>query len=123
MAECSCCQPPDYQSDFDVKHFGEYDDTNGRFGEVSIETCKKCGTKWLRYFVEYEAFSRSQRCYRGIMTEEISRKVTPQNAASIIEGLEWWISSGSFFDGKHNKGSGQLQLGIYGFEFGSDITK
>jgi hypothetical protein len=115
MTDCLCFKPPLNYSDFDQRNLKGYDETDGRFGEVSIETCKHCGTKWLRYFVEYEAFTKSGRWYRGVVSDEVSEAVTLESAVSILEGLDWWIRGGSYFisDGKKGKkGRGRLNLGL-----------
>ena len=47
MAVCRCMTPPFDARDYDTEFLG-VDETNGRFGEVSVETCKACGAGWLR---------------------------------------------------------------------------
>ena len=111
--ECQCLTPPSYNSNFSEQRLEGYDKTNGRYGEVLIDTCNLCGTKWLQYFVEYEAFTKSGRWYRGIITDEVSLTVIPENAMSILQGLDWWVCGGSYYDGKISKGRGRLKLGIY----------
>ena len=111
-AECACLTPPLYYGNFNVKRLTGCDETNSWFGEVSIETCKQCGAKWLQYFVEYEAFTKSGRWYRGIITDEVSHTVTLQNAVSILQGLDWWICGGSYFNGKISRGRGRLKLNL-----------
>lgn len=111
-AECGCLTPPLYKANFKEKRLSGHDETNNRFGEVSIETCKECGNKWLHYFVEYEAFSKSGRWYRGVITDEVSKSVTPQNSVAILEGLDWWVRGGSYFNGIIRKGRGHLKLGL-----------
>jgi hypothetical protein len=39
--------PPFAHTDFDSKPIG-VDTHKGRFGDVSIETCKECGANWQR---------------------------------------------------------------------------
>lgn len=112
-AECGCLTPPLYGDNFNIHRLAGYDETKNRFGEVSIETCKQCGTKWLHYFVEYEAFRKSGRWYRGVITDEVSLAVTPQNSVAILEGLDWWVSGGSYFNGIIKKGHGHLKLSLY----------
>lgn len=113
QAECGCMTPPSYNGNFDDQHHLGCDETNNWYGEVSIETCNQCGTKWLRYYVEYAAFMKSGRWYRGVITDEVSHTVTAQNSVSILEGLDWWIRGGSFFNGIIKKGRGRLQLGLF----------
>jgi hypothetical protein len=85
----------DYR-DFDSVEIG-VDESDGRFGEVSIETCRACGSKWLCYFVEYEAFSNSGRWYRGQVSEEVVRCVLPETALEMLRSLKWRFVGGSAF--------------------------
>jgi hypothetical protein len=59
-----------------VKDIG-IDETNGRFGEVTVWQCKNCGCYWLHYFVEYEAFTGSGRYFMGLITPEIANTLSP----------------------------------------------
>lgn len=96
MSECKCMTPPFYYLDYDSQSVGE-DKTNGRGGEVTLETCNACGTKWLRYFVEYPSFSESGRWYRGSVTLEMVESLTPENALELLASLSWHFSGGSYF--------------------------
>ncbi|HKJ88261.1 MAG TPA: hypothetical protein VKA48_07115, partial [Gammaproteobacteria bacterium] len=66
---CQCFNPQALYHVFDSQSIG-VDETHGRFGSVELKTCKTCNRKWLRYHVEYGAFSRSGRWYRGLVPEE-----------------------------------------------------
>ena len=101
--------PPFHYTDFDSDPVG-VDPTKGRFGEVSIETCRHCGAKWLRYFVEHEGFSESGRWYRGLVTDEQARSVTPEGALAVLEALPWHFYGGSYFRTTGRKGSGPVLL-------------
>ncbi len=111
MSECSCMVPPFNYQEFDSEYVGR-DETNGRFADVSIETCKKCGKKWLRYFVEYEAFTASGRWYRGLVSDDVAKTVTPETAVSILEGLEYRFSGGSYFRSTGQKSVGSLKVDL-----------
>jgi hypothetical protein len=64
--ECGCLDPhAGSYTDFESVRDVGVDKTNGRYGEVRVDRCRSCGRLWLHYFVEYEAFSESGRCYRG----------------------------------------------------------
>jgi hypothetical protein len=39
---------------------------DGRFAQVSLLVCSRCGQQWLRYSYEVEAFSASGRWYLGL---------------------------------------------------------
>lgn len=86
------------------------DETDGRFGEVSIRQCHSCQRQWLHYFVEYEHLSKSGRWYRGIIDDEIAQVVTPENAVEILSNLEWHFYGGSYFFGKFGRSCGQLDV-------------
>lgn len=109
MSHCVCLEPPFHYTNFDSHPVG-IDETNGRFGDVSIETCKQCGRKWLRYFVAYEAFPRSGRWYRGLITDEMVGRVTPETAVSLLENLEWRFCGGSYFNSTGFRHTGPLFL-------------
>ncbi len=110
MTECKCMEPT-HRGPFDSMYVGT-DETHGRFGEVSIKTCKLCGNKWLYYFVEYEAFTASGRWYMGLVSEEVARTVTPETAVSVLESLEWRISGGSYFRSTGRKGAGPIRVDL-----------
>lgn len=104
---CTCMTPPFHHSEFESAEIG-VDETKGRFGEVTIEKCKRCSRKWLRYFVEYEAFPKSGRWYRGLISHDIANTITPQSAVEILEGLDWYFYGGSYFETAGKKGSGPI---------------
>ena len=104
---CKCFRPPRSYFDFTIYSVGT-DETNGRFGEVTIEKCKKCSTLWLCYSVEYEAFSRSGRWYRGVITSEETLKITPENSVDYLKSLDWYLYGGSYFDSSGKRGSGNV---------------
>lgn len=95
-SDCPCFDPPFSYRDFDSKLIG-VDETHGRFGDVSVERCKHCGTKWLRYHVEYEGFPRSGRWFRGLVTDDQLAEITPENAVEFLDGLPWHFYGGSYF--------------------------
>lgn len=99
--------PPFHYTDFESEFVG-VDKTNGRFGEVSIETCKTCGSKWLRYFVVYEAFTASGRWYRGLLSQKILNSLTPEGAVEALAGLPWHFYGGSYFETTGRKGAGPI---------------
>ena len=111
MSECRCMTPPFYFLDYDSQSLG-VDETNGRFGEVTIETCKECGKKWLRYFVEYPSFSESGRWYRGLVTPEIVKLVTPERALELLASLPWHFYGGSYFRSTGRRGTGPVMVDL-----------
>jgi hypothetical protein len=95
-ADCVCV---DAQARYDVftsKDVG-VDTTEGRFGDVSVLTCRTCGRLWLRYFVEYESQTASGRWFRGLITPDMKSKLSAGNAAEILGELPWLFYGGSFY--------------------------
>ena len=86
------------------------DRTSGRFGEVSVRTCRACGRRWLRYHVEYEAFTGSGRWYTGLLPD--GAEVTPEAAAPLLERLPWHVYGGSWFGTSGRRGSGPLRVDL-----------
>lgn len=103
--------PPFNYQDYDSELLG-IDETNGRSGEVTIETCKACGRMWLCYFVEYESFSQSGRWYRGLVTPEMVESLRPEQAAELLASLPWRSSGGSYFRSNGKKGSGPITVDL-----------
>lgn len=104
---CECCDP---EARYDAFDHGEvHRDAND--GEVTILICRKCGVAWLRYFLEFEAFSRSGRWYRGLLPEAFKRLVrNPQAAVPYLASLPWYFRGGSYFGGAAAKSSGPPAL-------------
>lgn len=96
LTRCACLRPPFDTRDFHCAEVG-IDDTNGRFGRVTLETCRRCGALWLVYQVEYEGFSGSGRWFRGLLAPEDRSAITPRGAVAYLEGLHWYFAGGSYF--------------------------
>ncbi len=107
MSECLCMTPPFNYQNFDTVSLG-VDETKGRNGEVTVETCKACGSKWLRYFVEYEWYSESGRWYRGLVTPEMLQSLKPEQAPELLSSLPRYFYGGSYFRTLGREGSGPL---------------
>lgn len=101
--------PPFAYKDFEIRSIGT-DSTNGRYGEVSVHTCKKCNSLWLHYIVEYEAFSKSGRWFKGLITEKEIETMTPEKAIKYIESLDWYFYGGSYFDSTGKIGKGFVRV-------------
>jgi hypothetical protein len=93
---CRCMTPPLDHRDFHGTELGVTRD--GRFADVRLDQCLRCGRHWLHYHTEVEAFSRSGRWYRGLVTPEQAARATPANALEILAALPWHLYGGSFFD-------------------------
>lgn len=103
---CACMHPPLHYKDFEIDPASDYfvDDVNG--GEITIEKCRHCSTKWLRYFIEYPAFTSSGRWCRGVVTDAELSSLTTEKTLEFLEGLPWYLYGGSYFGttGKLGKG-------------------
>lgn len=95
--KCRCMTPPFRHEDFLVTQVG-VDQTNGRFGEVSVARCKHCGQRWLHYRVEYEGFEKSGRWFRGRVTAWQARRLTPETAILRLEKMKWFFYGGSYYE-------------------------
>lgn len=52
------CYSLDSKKNFSETYIG-VDTRNGRYADITLHTCNDCGATWVRYFAEFEAFSRS----------------------------------------------------------------
>jgi hypothetical protein len=108
---CRCFAPPIHFANFQKRHLG-IDGTNGRYAEVSVDTCIHCQTQWLHYFLEYEAFPRSGRWFRGPVTEGALAQLTPDKAVAYLEQLDWYLLGGSYFESTGMYGSGKVRADL-----------
>lgn len=97
--DCACAGAEARFQQFDTHHLGR-DQTEGRFADVTLHRCKVCNRLWLRYFVEYEAFSKSGRWARGLIDEETANSMTPEAAVDHLNSLDWYLYGGSRFGGR-----------------------
>ena len=84
------------------------DMTNGRYADVEITACCTCGQLWLRYFVEYEAFTKSGRWARGMIDEATAKCIKPEAAPDFLARLPAYLFGGSYFDGKRGVRAGPM---------------
>lgn len=108
---CECENPKANYLTFDSDFIG-IDEKNGRYGEVSIKTCKKCGSKWLHYFVEYESFSRSGRWFRCAIDEKTVVKIEVANAENYLKNADLCFAGGSYFESNGFKNMGEIRLDL-----------
>lgn len=111
MTECRCHNPPFDHRDFVFTLVG-IDMTNGRYGEVSLETCANCGAKWLHYFVEYEAFTASGRWFRAPISGEALETLAPEQAIPFIERQPWYFRGGSYYQSRGQRASGPARADL-----------
>ena len=110
MTGCVCEQGGARFTEFESRDVGR-DETEGRFADVTLNLCRTCGRTWLRYLVEYEAFSRSGRWARGLISEADANTISPETAVAHLNGLEWYLYGGSYFDGISGRRSGPMRWG------------
>ena len=94
-ADCTCMVLDYVKWDFDEKPLGR--DRNE--ADVALRTCRHCGRVWLYYHYESEAFSRSGRWYRGLVSAQAAASVGPDDALKSLTKLDWYICGGSYFGG------------------------
>ena len=109
---CICLNEPLTFDQYNQVRFVGVDETKGRFGEVNIWQCKRCGQHWLHYLVEYEAFPKSGRYFMGLITPELAETLSPDAAVDYLNKLEWHFYGGSYFDGKKGKSKGQVHADL-----------
>lgn len=110
MTGCACEQGSAPFTQFDSRSVG-CDETDGRYADVTLYRCRTCARIWLRYMVEYEAFSRSGRWARGLISEAAAEDMTPERAVDHLNGLDWYLYGGSYFDGIVGRRSGPMRWG------------
>ncbi|MFI4976610.1 MAG: hypothetical protein ACHP84_18905 [Caulobacterales bacterium] len=108
MTGCVCEQGGARFNQFETQEVG-CDETEGRFADVTLNRCRSCGRLWLRYLVEYEAFNRSGRWARGLISDEAAHTITPETAVPFLNGLDWYLYGGSYFDGISGRRSGPMR--------------
>ena len=106
--KCECFSPDAKFFLFDKYYIG-VDETNGRFGDVSIYCCKKCSRLWLHYLVEFEAYSKSGRWYRGLIKSKDKKKIKSNNAIKYLEKLKWYLYGGDYYS-ISGKASGKILI-------------
>ncbi len=111
MSDCCCSNPPFDYRDYDTSSVG-VDMTNGRHGEVTLETCKHCGCKWLHYFVEYEGFDGSARWFRGAISGTDATKIASDKALAYLEQLPWYLAGGSYYQSSGMRRSGAIRADL-----------
>lgn len=103
--ESNCkCLTDGPQRDWSTEDLGE----TKSYGEVCLRTCSICGSRWLSYFYEHEAFTASDRSYIGYLGSLSAPN--PDDAIALMRMLEprfiwdkkkvrWVKNSGAVIDG------------------------
>ena len=111
MNECTCLSEGPRRPDvIDERYIGR-DDTGGRFADVSLLRCSRCRRLWLRYAVEYEAYSRSGRWAAAPIDQTAAVTMTPEVAAPFLDRAELCIVGGVLLRPPRAQGSRPVSLG------------
>ena len=99
LLRCACKNPPFYYQDYEIVSLGE----DGQ-GEITLETCKTCGTFWLKYLIEDPHFSDSSRWWRAEVANNEISSISVGYAKEYIESQDQCFAGGSFYqEGIHKK--------------------
>ena len=111
--ESSTCldSGPRHPDILDSRHLG-WDKTEGRFADVELMRYSRGRRLWLRYSVEYEAFTSSGRWAEVPIGENDVATMTPERAAAFIAAAPWHIYGGSYWGHAGRKGSGWIHWGL-----------
>ena len=93
---CFCTRPPFRGEDYNIVEIGE----DGSGAEISLSTCKCCGTIWLTYSIEWPHYSRSGRWWRVEVAAENNRSVSAATAKAFVESAAEGFVGGSFFNSR-----------------------
>lgn len=109
---CPCLQHgPPFFHDAHTRFVG-VDETDGRFADVTLCRCPQCARTWLRYQVEYEAFTASGRWCMAPIDPALAARITPEAAATALADAEWHIFGGSYFGHAGRRGRGRIHWGL-----------
>jgi hypothetical protein len=91
---CTCRRPPFRFTDDETVQLGE----DSRGAEVTLSTCKACGTAWLTYRIDEPHHRRSGRWWRVETAPADARAMSPAAARDYVERCAAGFVGGSFFD-------------------------
>src|SRR4029077_9893072 len=91
MNECACLVDGPQNPDVINERYIGCDKTSGRFADVTLLRCARCQRLWLRYAVEYEAFSRSGRWAAAPIDQTAAETMTPEVAAPFLDRRSHYI--------------------------------
>ena len=115
--ETNCpCEDPEAPRGLLSSHRGGVDETWGRFADVTISRCRRCGQHWVKYQLEYEAFSRSGRWARGKIDADLAATIAVEEVAEHINALPAYIAGGSYFGSTGQIRRGRMPWGIMGYD-------
>lgn len=110
LAAICPCQAPDAGASVFVSQSLGVDTTAGRFGDVSLLTCKTCGRLWLHYYLVYEGIPRSGRWFRGLVSPALAAALDPLTATQLLAQLPGYFYGGSYFASTGQWGQGPVPV-------------
>jgi hypothetical protein len=108
---CACLTSGPRHPDIGEQRQIGVDPTDGRYADVALLRCARCGRLWLRYHVEYEAFSGSGRWAVAPIAEDEAAMIRPETAAAYLDSQEWYVYGGSSWGHGGKRGRGPLRWG------------
>jgi hypothetical protein len=112
MIDCNCLAEGPRQPDVADERYIGCDKASGRFADVTLLRCSRCRRLWLRYAVEYEAFTRSGRWVAAPIDRTAAETMTPEVAAPFLDQAELCIVGGSYYGHAGRRGRGPFHWGI-----------
>ena len=109
---CRCLNEPMTDDQYQEIQLIGVDQTNGRYGDVTLKQCKRCDRYWLHYHVEYEAFTGSGRYFLGLIAPETASTLSPDAAVDYLNRLEWHLYGGSYFGGAKGRSTGRVSVDL-----------
>jgi hypothetical protein len=112
MTDCRCLSEGPQRPDITDERYLGCDETSGRFADVTLRRCSRCNRLWLRYAVEYEAFTASGRWAEAPIADDDAAAITPESAAAFLDQAEFAIVGGSYYGHAGRRGRGPFRWGI-----------
>ena len=112
MSECRCLTEGPQRPDIADERYIGCDKTSGRFADVTVRRCSRCQRLWLRYFVDYEAFSGPARWAEAPIDEKEAEAMTPEAAAEFLDRAELAVCGGSYYGHAGRRGRGPFRWGL-----------
>jgi hypothetical protein len=112
MTECRCLIEGPQRPDITDEHYLGCDKTSGRFADVTLRRCSRCKRLWLRYSVEYEAFTASGRWAEAPIDDDDAAAMTPETAAAFLDRAEFAVFGGCYYGHAGHRGRGPFRWGI-----------
>lgn len=97
QSPCRCAELPLPAAGYALVRLVGVDETNGGFGEVTMQRCCACARLWLCYQLEYEGIPASGRYFFGRISDADAATITPEAAIPYLERLEKCLCGGSYF--------------------------